>query len=184
MPQPLARLHHALAVYPDTDEVVLPESSPETLIARVNHWVDAAGDQVPEEARDTLRKLVAAAPADRLPTQLVHGDFRSSNVLCHDSMIAAVIDFEEARLDHCIDEIARSAVMLGTRFRNWGPVSPEVREMFRSGYESVRRLTSVETCWWDILVLWYSWALVPAGDDPTGWRASALSQLANLASSG
>lgn len=53
--------------------------------------------------------------------------FRSSNVLCAGPKIAAVIDFEEARLDHCIDEVARSAVMLGTRFRNWGPVSADVR---------------------------------------------------------
>jgi len=151
------------------------------LAARVTKWLDSAGEHVPEAARATLRRLVAGAPAAQLPTQLVHGDFRSSNILCTGPKIAAVIDFEEARIDHCIDELARSAVLLGTRFRDWGPVSAEVRTIFLSGYQSRRRLTPVEECWWDILVLWYALALMPPGDDPTGWGPSALSQLAELA---
>jgi homoserine kinase type II len=71
--------------------------------------------------------------------------------------------------------------MLGTRFRDWGPVSVEVRATFLSGYQSERRLTRAEERWWDVLVLWYALLLVPRGDDPTGWRSSALSQLAELA---
>lgn len=124
---------------------------------------------------------IADAPADLLATQLVHGDFRSSNVLCAGSKIAAVIDFEEARLGPCIDEVTRSAVMLRTRFRDWGPVSAEVRATFLSGYQSARQLTPDEERWWDVLVLWYALALVPPGDDPTGWGPSALSHLAELA---
>jgi homoserine kinase type II len=177
----LARLHHALAAYPDADQVVPPERRSKPLAVRVTDWLDSASERVPEAARDALRGLVADAPADRPATQLVHGDFRSSNVLCAGPRIAAVIDFEEARLDHCIDEVARSAVMLGTRFRDWGPVSAEVRTMFLSGYQSVRRLTPYEASWWDVLVLWYALALVPHGDDPTGWGPSALSHLAELA---
>jgi homoserine kinase type II len=177
----LARFHHALAAYPDADQVVPPEGRPKPLAARVTDWLDSAGEHVPRAGRDTLRALVADAPDDRRPTQLVHGDFRSSNVLCAGPKIAAVIDFEEARLDHCIDEVARSAVMLGTRFRDWGPVSAEVRTMFLSGYQSVRQLTPTELSWWDVLVLWYAFALVPPGDDPTGWGPSALNHLAELA---
>jgi len=154
------------------------------LAARVTKWLDSAGRHVPEAARATLRKLVADAPADQLPAQLVHGDFRSSNILCADAKIAAIIDFEEARIDHCIDELARSAVMLGTRFRDWGPVSAEIGTIFLSGYQSERRLTPVEERWWDIVVLWYAFALVPPGDDPTGWGPSALSHLAELAPKG
>ena len=127
-----------------------------------------------------MRRLVDAAQADLPPTQLVHGDFRSSNILCTDTEIAAVLDFEEVRLDHCIDELARSAVMLGTRFRDWGPVSTEVRATFLSGYQSVRQLTPVETSWWDTLVLWYSLILVPPGEDPTGWESAALGHLEDL----
>ena len=177
----LARFHHALAAYPDADQVVPRERRPKPLTARVTDWLHSAGEQVPRNGREALRELVAEAPDDRRPTQLVHGDFRSSNVLCVGPKIAAVIDFEEARFDHCIDELARSAVMLGTRFRDWGPVSAEVRAMFLSGYQSVRPLTPAEASWWDILVLWYSFALVPPGDDPTGWGPSALSHLAELA---
>jgi homoserine kinase type II len=177
----LGRLHQALAGYPGTDQIVPPEGRPEPLTARITAWFGSAGEHVPEAGRDMLRRLVADAPADLLPTQLVHGDFRSSNVLCAGSKIAAVIDFEEARLDHCIDEVARSAVMLGTRFRDWGPVSAEVRATFLSGYQSVRQLTPAEERWWDVLVLWYALALVPPGDDPTGWGASVLSHLAELA---
>jgi homoserine kinase type II len=177
----LARLHHALAGYPDADQVVPPRGRPKPLAARVTAWLDSASEHVPEAARDALRRLVADAPPDLPAMQLVHGDFRSSNVLCDGPRIAAVIDFEEARLDHCIDEVARSAVMLGTRFRDWGPVSAEVRTMFLSGYQSVRRLTPCEATWWEVLVLWYALALVPPGDDPTGWGPSALSHLAELA---
>lgn len=180
----LARLHDALAAYPNGDQIAPSDGQPEPLAARVTKWLDSAGEHVPEAARATLRRLVADAPADQLPTQLVHGDFRSSNILCTGLKIAAVIDFEEARIDHCIDELARSAVMLGTRFRDWGPVSAEVRAIFLSGYQSVRRLTPVEERWWDILVLWYALALVPPGDDPTGWGPSALSHLAELAPKG
>lgn len=173
----LARLHRALAAYPDADRVVAPAGPPEPLASRITGWLDAGGEHLPVAARGALRGLVAEAPSDRLPTQLVHGDFRSSNVLCAGTEVAAVIDFEEARLDHCIDELARSAVLLGTRFRDWGPVSAEVRALFRAGYESVRRLTPVEAGWWDVLVLWYACAFVPSGDDPTGWGPSALSHV-------
>lgn len=178
----LARLHDALEAYPGTDQIVPPEARPEPLVARVTDWLSSAGGHVPELGRNTLRRLVADSPSDSLPTQIVHGDFRSSNVLCAGPTIAAVIDFEEARLDHCIDEVARSAVMLGTRFRGWGPVSAEVRARFLSSYQSVRRLTPVEESWWNVLVLWYSLALVPPGDDPRGWGSSALDHLAELTS--
>ena len=140
----LARLHHALADYPGTDRIVPPDERPEPLAARIRGWLGSAGEQVPETERTTLRRLVDDAPQDLLATQLVHGDYRSANILCTGAEVAAVLDFEEARLDPCIDELARSAVMLGTRFRDWGPVASDVHERFRAGYESVRRLTAPE----------------------------------------
>ena len=173
----LARLHHALAVYPDTGRIpdLVDPSTP--LATQVTGWLDSCPEHLPATAREALSRLVADAPRDPLPTQLVHGDFRSGNVLCAGSDIAAVIDFEEARLDPRVVELARSAVMLGTRFRDWGPVSAEVRAGFLNGYQSERQLTPAEVHWWDVLVLWYSLLLVPAGDDPTGWGSEALSQL-------
>jgi homoserine kinase type II len=191
----LAWLHQALAAYPDVDQVVPPEGRPEPLAASVTDWLESVGAHAPAEARDTLRRLVADAPVDRRPVQLVHGDFRSSNILCAGSKIAAV-DFEEARLDHCIDEVARSAVMPGTRFRDWGPVSADVRAMFLSGYQSVRRLTPVEASWWDALVLLVRLGTRAARRRPDGvgtisaqplggtWPQSANSAAASGCSSG
>lgn len=101
-------------------------------------------------------------------------------MLCAGGRVVAVLDFEEARFDHCIDEVACSAVMLGTRFRDWGPVSAEVQATFLTGYQSERRLTPAEEGWWEVLVLWYALLLVPRGDDPTGWRSSALSHVVHL----
>jgi homoserine kinase type II len=63
-------------------------------------------------------------------------------------------------------------------------VSAEVRARFLAGYESVRRLTPVEEAWWNVLVLWHSLALMPPGDDPTGWGQSALNHLAGLTPKG
>jgi homoserine kinase type II len=177
----LARLQDALAAYPDADRVGALDARSHPLTARLTYWLDSGAEHVPAAARDALRGLVADAPPDRLPTQLVHYDFRSANVLCAGAEVAAVIDFEEVRLEHRVVELARAAVLLGTRFRNWGPVSAEVRAGFLAGYQSVRRLTLVEEGWWDILLLWQGLGMVPPGDDPTGWGPSALRHLAELA---
>lgn len=176
----LARLHDALAVYPDTGRIpdLVDPSIP--LAVQITGWLDSCSEHLPAAAREALSRLVADAPPDPQSTQLVHGDFRSANVLCAGSNVAAVIDFEEARLDHRVVELARSAVMLGTRFRDWGPVSAQVRVGFLDGYQSERQLPAAEARWWDVLVLWYSLLLVPAGDDPTGWGSEALSQLAKV----
>lgn len=177
----LARLQNALAEYPDADRIAMLEGRPSELLAdRVTNWLDSGASHVPATGRDTLRRLVADAPTGHLPVQLLHQDFRSANILCTGAEIVAVIDFEEARLDHQVVELARSAVLLGTRFRDWGPVSAEVRARYLRGYQSVRQLTPIEADWWNILVLWHALAMVPPGDDPTGWESSALICLAEM----
>lgn len=176
----LAQLHDALSAYPDAAQVVSPDGPSGLLAARITDWLDSASDRLPSDVCNALRELAAAAPPETLPTQLVHGDFRSANILCAGSRVIAVIDFEEARLDHRVVELARSAVMLGTRFRNWGPVSSDVRAGFLAGYESVRKLTPVEMHWWNILVVWHGLALVSPAGDPTGWGHSALDHLARI----
>lgn len=176
----LARLQDALAAYPDADQILMLAGPPEPLAARVATWLDSGVTQVPAPARDTLRRVVADAPPGPLPVQLLHQDFRSASVVCAGARVAAVLDFEEAGIDHRVVELARSAVLLGTRFHSWGPVSTEVRARFLLGYQSVRCLTPTEAAWWDILVLWHSLAMVPPGDDPTGWTASALASAAEM----
>lgn len=180
----LARLQDALAAYPDADRVdVLPDSfeRPRPLTVRIAEWLDSGAEHLPATARDALRALLADVPPDRLPIQLGHWDFRSANILCAGAGVAAVLDFEQLRSDHRVVELARSATMLGTRFQNWGPVSPEVHSQFLAGYQSVRELTPVEARWWAVLLLWQALIVVPPGDDPTGWGLSAQHQLNQLA---
>jgi homoserine kinase type II len=161
----LARLQDALAACPYADR--LPAG-----------WLESEAGHLPVAARDTLRELVARAPADRGARQLVHFDFRSANILCDGGAIVAILDFEEARHEHRLVDLARSAVLLGTRYHDWGPTPAEVRAQFLEGYRSVCPLNPAEVAWADILVLWQAMMMVPPGDDPTGWRASALGQLA------
>lgn len=175
----LARLQDALAAYPDADQIPAFAVASQPLTARVTDWLDSRADHAPVAARDILRGLVAGAPPDRLAWQLVHFDFRSANILCAGGDVVGIIDFEEARYEHRLVDLARSAIMLGTRYHNWGPVSAEVRAAFLTGYESVRPLTPQEAGWLDILLLWQGLTMVPPGDDPTGWGPSALYQLAN-----
>jgi homoserine kinase type II len=172
----LARLQDALAAYPDADQPALA-GAPQPLPAKITDWLGSHAGHLPVAARDALRALVAGAPPDRFPRQLVHFDFRSANILWGRGEIAAILDFEEARQEHRLVELARAAVLLGTRYRDWGPVPAEVRAEFLAGYESERPLTPAEAAWLDILLLWQGLAMVPPGDDPTGWGPSALSQL-------
>lgn len=178
----LARLHRAMVTYPGTagrHGVLTPPPAPAELVAG---WLDTAPATLSRHAHELLRSMLATAPEAALPLQVVQGDYRAANVLCADDRVVAVLDFEELRLDHRVVELARSAVMLGTLFRDWGSVSEAVRQRFLDGYRSVEALTPDELRWWDVLVLWYSLALVPPGDDPTGWGRAADEHLARIRS--
>ncbi len=168
----LARLHEALAAY---DSAKIPELAPpdRPLPDRIGDWLGHDHPHLPSGALAALERQVNELPAPGRPAQLVHGDFRAANLLMNDRDVAAVLDFEDAAIEHRIVELARSAVLLGTRFHDWGPVTPQVRETFLEGYRSVCRLTDAELSWWGPLVLWFSLAMVPPGDDPTGWADEA-----------
>ena len=173
----LARLQEALGAYPDADRIPALAVTSQPLTTRVTDWLGSRAGRLPATALDTLRGQVAGAPPDLVARQLVHFDFRSANILCAGGAVAAVLDFEEVRHDHPLVELARAAVLLGTRYHNWGPVPAEVRTELIAGYQSVRPLSSAEADWLDILLLWLALAMVPRGDDPTGWGPSALNQL-------
>ncbi|MBF4607470.1 phosphotransferase [Curtobacterium sp. VKM Ac-1393] len=169
----LARIHDALRDSPDRARAVGVRPPPTPLRQQIAGWLDGTPAHVPDRARVALRRLLAAAPSDELPVQIVHGDYRAANVLCADPDVVAVIDFEDLRLDHRIVELARSAVLLGTLFHDWGPVPAAVHRQLLDGYRSVSALTTDELAWWGVLVLWYTMLFVPPGDDPTGWGAAA-----------
>lgn len=178
----LAKLHLALADYPHIEDVGAFADQPQPLATRITDWLESgrSGALTPA-AREQMIGFLAGAPSEQLSAQLVHGDFRSSNILCTGHDITAVLDFEEARFDYPIMELAQSAVMLGTRFRDWGPVPPDVHTWLREGYESERPLTAAEAGWWKLLVLWFSFLLVPPGEDPTGWGTAAHAVSARMA---
>ncbi len=169
----LARLHESLRVYP-LDEQPLPLSGPAgSLKAQITDWMVDPPAHLPAAAVALLRSEVDALPDTPMPVQVVHGDYRSANILCARGEVTAVLDFEEARIDHPIAELARSAVLLGTQFHDWGPVDARTRDLLRDGYESVRSLDAVESAWWGPLILWWSLMFVPTGADPMGWTNAA-----------
>ncbi|GAA4256257.1 hypothetical protein GCM10022255_068400 [Dactylosporangium darangshiense] len=139
----LARLQDALAAYPDAARPPALAVACEPLTQRVTSWLDARAEHLPAAARDVLRGLVTAAPPDRLPRQLVHFDFRSANILFADNEVTAILNFEEAQHDHRLVELARAAILLGTRYHNWGPVPAEVRTEFLAGYQGRTHLAAV-----------------------------------------
>jgi homoserine kinase type II len=177
----LARLHDALRTCPLRSSPPEFLSAPAPLPEQIAGWVASDPSTLAPEARDVLGQMLDRAPADLPPLQIVQGDYRAANILCVGTTVVGVLDFEELRFDHRIVELARSAVMLGTLFRDWGPVSASVRQQFLDGYQTVQALTDAELQWWPVLVLWYSLALVPPGDDPTGWGRAAIEALDEVA---
>lgn len=106
--------------------------------------VEAAGQTLA-----TLHRSLAAYPGElsggraQEGQQLVHGDFRSANILYADQ-ITAILDFDEASHRSRADELARSAVLLSTRYHNWQPTPPATRKAFVAAYNDVWPLTGME----------------------------------------
>jgi homoserine kinase type II len=172
----LAALHATLADHPGDRLLGAGGQGDQTpLHTRVESWLDGAASRHVAALGRSLRRRLPSLPPDatlRSP-QLVHLDIRSANLLCNGRGIAAVLDFEDAGTDYPVYDLANACVLLGTRFRRWGPVSVETHRAFVAGYEAVRELSPPEKGWLKDLVLWRTLQFVPAGDDPTGWAESA-----------
>jgi homoserine kinase type II len=97
-----------------------------------------------------------------LTTQLVHNDYRAANLLWHEGTLRAVLDFEELRPGHRVNDLAWAAVHLGTRFHNWGPVAPTVHATFGAGYASILPLSAAEQQWLPLLMRWHGLTLAAA----------------------
>lgn len=175
----LARVHGALAAYPESLKSP-PLHAPEVpLSGLVRGWLHGDRAHVPTAALQALEESLDSGLDDALPTQMLHGDFRCTNIMWSGTEVSGVLDFDEARIGHRIDELARSAVLLGTRYRDWGPVSAEVRANFLDGYRSVSTLTPAEARWWPVLVLWYSVAMIPKHEGSSSWSRAALEELSS-----
>ena len=93
------------------------------------------------------RAFAGARPGDG--QQLVHGDFRSANILHDGTDLTAVLDFDEVSHHSRAWELARSAVLLGTRYHDWGPNEPDVRRAFVAAYADISPLTAAQQAEFD-----------------------------------
>lgn len=115
---------------------VLPVVEGDLLDVEDPEHVDQAGQMLA-----TLHRALGAYPgkfggrARGAQQQLVHNDFRSANILHDRAGISAVLDFEEITADTRVADLAKSAVLLGTRYRNWGPTTAAVRAAYLAAYD-------------------------------------------------
>jgi homoserine kinase type II len=169
----LASLHRALDVHRDSRLIEFEPRRPVDLRQRIAAWLELEDAGKAPSASARLRdQIVSLPPIDSQP-QLIHNDYRASNILTAGSEVLAVIDFDSVTWDYCINDLANAFVLLGTHFTNWRPTPASVRRTLLEGYQSVRSLTRLEHQWLQALVLWRGITAIPAGDDPAGW-ANAL----------
>jgi homoserine kinase type II len=140
---------------------------------RMETWLDLEDAGLAPTASARLRDQIASLPPIDSAPQLIHNDYRASNIITARSEVLAVIDFDAVVWDYCIKDLANAFVRLGTYFTDWRPTPARVRDALLEGYQSVRSLSRLEHRWLRALVLWYGITAIPAGDDPAGW-ASAL----------
>jgi Ser/Thr protein kinase RdoA (MazF antagonist) len=169
----LATLHSALAIHRDSRLIDVEPARSSDLRQRIETWLELHDAGKAPTASARLRSQIASLPQIDTEPQLIHNDYRASNILTADSEILAVIDFDEVAWDYCINDLANAFVLLGTHFTNWQPTPASVRDTLLEGYQSVRSLTRLEHLWLQALVLWRGITAIPAGDDPAGW-ADAL----------
>lgn len=165
----LASLHGALANHTDSRLTEVDPGLSLDLRERIEAWLELADAGRAPSASARLRDQIASLPQIDTEPQLIHKDYRASNIITTGSEILAVIDFDEVAWDYCVSDLANSFVRLGTHFTNWQPTPSSVRDTFLEGYQSVRPLTQLEHQWLQALVLWQGIAAIPPGDDPAGW---------------
>ncbi|MGC0249177.1 phosphotransferase enzyme family protein [Pseudactinotalea sp. Z1748] len=172
----LARLHTAVAHLPRAGHRV---GEPD-LHRRLHRAVAGPARHRVPRAADRLDALVADLPALGTPTQLVHHDFRGTNVLMNGPEVSAVLDFDEMALDHPVLDLALACTLLATRYTTWDPAPPAARESLVAGYRSVRPLSDLEERWLGALALGLSIAQVLDGRNPAGWTQAAQHLSAGL----
>jgi Ser/Thr protein kinase RdoA (MazF antagonist) len=170
----LARLHGVLARQRDSRLTELGRHTGGSLDLRrrIETWLEHEDTGSAPAASARLRDQVGTLPPIDSEPQLIHNDYRASNILTSDSEVIAVLDFDEVSLDYCVSDLANAFVLLGTRFTHWQPTSTRVRDALLDGYQSVRPLTGLEHQWLQALVLLRGIQAIPAGDDPAGWASA------------
>lgn len=160
----LADLHLELACWPDAK--LLEHVQPVAGVRRLWAYPDGHAAIVPSRLQARLERAIVDLP--ELARQPVHSDFRGANVLWHAGRIAGVIDFEEARNEAAVVDLAHAVCLLGTHYRNWRPITPEAQALFIDSYTEHRPLTHAEHTWLRPLV---AWGMLGQGwwDEADGW---------------
>jgi Ser/Thr protein kinase RdoA (MazF antagonist) len=166
----LARVHLALGA--GSHDAFWKTADSRSLEERIEAWLREGDRGLAPEASRRLAALLGAMPELADDRQLVHNDFRAANILTRASTVTAVLDFDDVRVDHPVVDVAKASVYLSTRFTDWQPTPPLVRQALGAGYESVRAFSSAEAHWLEVLVLWLGIQAVPAGNDPARWAAA------------
>lgn len=99
------------------------------------HLVDAGRMLAALHEALAATPLLLARRRPRFGEQIVHNDVRAANVLHDGHAITAVLDFEEVRHAPRAADLARSSVLLATRYRNWGPTTADQRATYLRAYE-------------------------------------------------
>jgi len=165
----LATLHEALATHQDSRLTGRAWAAPEQeqSLHRMETWLESHDAGLAPAASERLREHLTSLPPIDVEPQLIHNDYRASNVLTKGSEVVAVLDFDEVGRDYCISDLANP--FFGTHFTKWQPTPASVREVLLEGYQSVRPLGRIERQWLEVLVLWRGIQAIPPGDDPAGW---------------
>lgn len=154
----LASLHAHLADW--------PEAEPLDNVRPIQGGGSGGHGAAPAKLLSRLEQRTHELPD--LPRQPVHADFRGANVLTRGHEITGVIDFEEARIDTAVVDLAHATCLLGTWYHDWKPMSPQAQTAFLQSYQARRPLTDDEqTClpviiarymfglsWWDEARRW------------------------------
>ncbi|WP_457965964.1 phosphotransferase [Arthrobacter sp. D1-29] len=167
----LARLHGALAMQRDIRLTELGRFTGGSLDLRrrVETWLQREDTGRAPDASAGLRRQIESLPPIDSEPQLIHNDYRASNILTAGSEVIAVLDFDEVALDYPVSDLANACVLLGTRFTLWQPTPDKARVALLDGYESVQPLSRLERQWLHALVLLRGIQSIPPGDDPAGW---------------
>lgn len=158
----LAALHGRLADWPDHALLARAGQRPTFTVS------ERIAEAAPADVLDRLHERSAGLPA--LPQQVVHADFRAANLLVRDGRITGVLDFEEARVDAAVADLARATCLLGTWFHDWAPMPPAAQALFLDSYTARRPLSDVEQPWLEPLV---GWIMLSMGwfDEARRWLA-------------
>jgi homoserine kinase type II len=171
----LGRLHDALRNYPHA--AALTTADPGEPTTRIAAWLADHGTQIPPGVGEELLRRVPHALLLEAELQLVHRDYRASNLIWHDGRVAAVLDFEDVGADYSVVDLAKAAAMLATRFRDWRPTPPHAIGAFVAGYKSARPLSAAEASSLQPLIAWQLLVTSAAGWSPELWVDAAAEHL-------